>query len=98
MLRESGRRGPEGSVARSSTASRGGTVRKVTVVLLAVAVLGSVSGQASYICTDDRGKVSIQDRPCAEKKASTTNVPIKSNALSDQNSLETIERFYKAMS
>lgn len=57
-----------------------------------------IAGHTAYVCTDDGGRTSVQDRPCPEKMASTTNVPIQAAELSDSNSIETVKRFYKAMS
>lgn len=73
-------------------------MRKVAEILLVIVGLAPIMGYTAYVCTDDGGRTSIQDRPCPEKMASTTNVPVKAAELSDSNSLETVNRFYKAMS
>lgn len=73
-------------------------MRKIAEILLVVVGLAPIMGHTAYVCTDDGGRTSVQDRPCPEKMASTTNVPVKAAELSDSNSLETVNRFYKAMS
>ncbi|MDR9437780.1 MAG: hypothetical protein RI563_12935 [Thiohalophilus sp.] len=73
-------------------------MNKATAGLLIIVGLIPISGHTAYVCTDDNGNTSFQDRPCPEKNPSITNVPIKANELSDRNSIETVSRFYKAMS
>lgn len=73
-------------------------MKKTIAVLLVVLASMPTAGWAVYVCADDRGKTSVQDRPCPEKKASTTNLPLGARELSDRNSIETVNRFYKAMS
>lgn len=70
---------------------------KLAANLFWIVGLLPIAGQTAYVCTDNKGATSVQDRPCPEKVASSTNVPLKATELSDGNSIETVNRFYKAM-
>lgn len=85
-------------LVKKTSLKRRVVVRKITKILLVTVGLVPIAGHTAYVCTDGSGRTSVQDRPCPEKMASTTNVPIKAAELSDSNALETVNRFYKAMS
>lgn len=51
---------------------------------------------AISVCVDENGITSYQHGPCEAKAPSTSNLPIEADKLTDENVLETIERFFKA--
>jgi len=72
-------------------------MRYIAFILFVTFSLGPVTGFAEPVCTDAMGN-KVRDKNCVAKSAVTTNIPVKANKLSDDNTVETVKRFYKAMS
>jgi len=63
--------------------------------IICLIVFGMISspGYSDNVCQDSKGT----ENPCDESSALTSYVPVKTSHLSDSNTVETVKRFYQAM-
>ncbi len=61
--------------------------------VLAGSVLLATPAHALYLCVDQQGKKSYQQSPCPELVIKSGIEPVKADAMSEKNVLETVRRF-----
>ena len=73
---------------------------KATIQSAFVAILlcSSASAFALNMCTDDEGKISYQDAPCAERSTNPANNPIAARTMTAKLALDTVAKYYATLS